>query len=367
MKTLVISSAKIKNKPVINLLRSAAEKMDISVSSKDKTLSGSFPSGGKMFTGPDSQFLFGLPFIFYAIVLWPIYLIYLSVKKFKDKVEAIVCLNDNEKILLALPAKILGLKNIWLFFPEKTKTGSRTALFLLARLSILATTGCFTTPSMNFLINKGFKKERVFFLPPSADLDYAHQENIFAKIATNSRPHTFFSIGAVVNFSDKTYFESLLKAIDSCQNSIPNIRLIIIGSDSERRNLNWLSQRMGIEKRVWFVGAQDDLIKWFNDFDIYFSLSSEPNLFDLETALLAMSRGVPTAVLRHESFSDIIKDNETGFTFETSNFEGLAEKLKTIEENRKLLKNVGENGKTLTYEKMNRNIQTKAFINLFTI
>ncbi len=367
MKILIISSAKIKNKPIINLFSEIKDSVNISIASPDKKLRDSFPRGGSILFGPSEFFFYGLPFLVYAVLTVPIYLVFLSIKKYKNKIDAIVCMGERERILLSLPAKILGTRNIWLFFPEKTKNIGSAIFYPLAKLSSLAISGCFTSSSRNYLIKKGFKEKNTFLIPPAADTNYNHQENIFNKIAAKEISQNFFSIGAVINFSDKEPFETLLKAVKNCQNSIPNIRLIVIGADEERRNLNWLSQKMGIERNVWFVGAQGDLIKWFNDFDIYFSLSSEPNLFDIETVLLAMSRGVPATVLHHESFSDIIIDNETGFMINDGGVEELSKKLEQIEDDRDLLKKIGINGKSLANEKMNREQQAKAFMNLFKI
>jgi glycosyltransferase involved in cell wall biosynthesis len=154
--------------------------------------------------------------------------------------------------------------------------------------------------------------------------------------------------------------------VKNCSNVIPNIQLVVIGASAERRNLNWLSKKLGIEKKVWFVGEQEDLIKWFDSFDLYFSLSNNPNLFDLETALLAMSRGVPVVVFHHGAFQDFISDGESGFIVEPGKVEALTGKLIDIEPDKHLLKKVGLMGQSLVLERLNRKAQVEKLKSLFS-
>jgi glycosyltransferase involved in cell wall biosynthesis len=262
----------------------------------------------------------------------------------------------------------MGLKVVWLELPEERCADFSTTTYLAAVFSKLASVVVFNSESLADRQRFGFCKSRLFSLPPAPDDGYARQDDIFSELAVSDKPRVFFkkfSIGAVMDFSGRTSFELLLKAIKNCSNVIPNIQLVVIGPSAERRNLNWLAKKLGIEKNVWFVGEQADLVKWFNDLDLFFSLASRPSLYDLENALLAMSRGVPAAVFYQKAFQDFIVDGQTGLVVESMTVDDLARKLIDVEADKKLLAWIGANGQILTKERFNRKNQATMLARLF--
>jgi glycosyltransferase involved in cell wall biosynthesis len=368
MKILVINTLKGRNKPLVGLLNALSSRFVLDVRSSDEFLAGSFPGGRKVLFGPAAGGAFDLLFYPFAAVLWPAYFLWLFFAKLRGRFEALLCIGENEKVLLTLPSRILGLKVLWLELPERRHARWSLSTWLLAWFSRFARVVCFTSASMASLADTGFKRENLVVLPPAAESEYAHQDDIFSELAAADKPRTFFksfSIGTVVDFSDRGHFETLLKAVKNCSNIIPNIQLVVIGSSRERRNLNWLSRKLGIESKVWFVGEQRDLVKWFDSFDMYFALSSDPNLFDLETALLAMSRGVPTAVFKHGNFDDFLVDGQTGLVMEERDADSLAKKIIDVEPDKRFLERLGANAKDLVDGRLNRKNQVDILVKLF--
>ncbi len=368
MKVLVFNSFASKNKPLVRLLNPLLSIAELVVFSSDRLFITAFPTSSSFFFGPRSGGWNDLIFFLFAIISWPVYWLWLVLKAFKHRPGAILLCGVNEKILLTLPAKIMRLKVIWLEFPDRKYSRWSPSTWFLVVFSRMASVAGFTSSSLNDLLAAKFKKDNLVFLPPAGEWDYARQDDLFSELAVSEKPRFFFksfSIGTVVDFSDRGYFESLLKAVKNCSNIIPNIRLVVIGSGAERRGLNWLSKKLGIENKVWFVGEQEDLVKWFDSFDLFFSLTAKPNLFDLEMVLLSMSRGIPAAVFKHPSYDDFIVDKDTGLVMETFSAGELSKRLIDIEADKNLLKSVGVGGKALIESRFNRGNQTKILASLF--
>jgi glycosyltransferase involved in cell wall biosynthesis len=367
MRILVANSSLNKNKPLIRLLDPLVGNFEFSVCSSDRFFASSFSGGTAAFFGPKAGGWGDLSFLPFIILAWPFYFVWLFWKRFKGKVAGILCCDTNEKLLLTFSARILGMKVLWLEAPDKKYHRWSPSTWALILFSNLSSVAGFTSASLKNLLSLGFKKSSLVFVPPAGEWDYARQDDLFSELAVSEKPRFFFknfSIGTVVDFSDRGHFESLLKALKNCSNIIPNIRLVVIGSGSERRGLNWLSKKLGIESKVWFVGEQEDLVKWFDSFDLFLSLSAKPNLFDLEMVLLAMSRGIPSAVFKHESFDDFIADGDTGLVIASASAEELAKRLIDIEPDKELLKSVGENGKSLVESRLNRRNQSSILASL---
>lgn len=356
-RVLIANSLLDGNKPISALFKALSGRFEFLVWATDDFFAEKFPGAEKFYFGPLATGFLAPFFLLFAVIAWPFYFLLLLLRKAKGGIGAVVCVGQKEKILLTWPSCLCGIKVIWLERVEEKYPKFSLLTWLLLVFSRAARIAVFTSSSAKKLVAAGFKDKNITDLSLGVDLDYTHQDNLFSELAVSGKPFRFFknfSIGTVVDFTDRGQFENLLKAVKGCSNIIPNIQLVVIGSSRERRNLNWLSKKLGIEKLVWFVGEQDDLVKWFDSFDLYFSLANNPNLFDLETALLAMSRGVPPVVFRHEAFSDFINDAETGFIAEGGDVEGLTGKLIDIEPDKKLLKRVGANSQSLVFNRFSR-------------
>lgn len=366
-KILIANSLRSGNKPLSALIKALIGRFDLAVWAADSFFVDRFPGAKKSYFGPPAAGAGSVLFILFCVFSWPVYFFLILWQRIRKQIAAVVCLGKNEKILLTLPARLCGAKVLWLEGVEERYHKFSPTTWLLIVFSRLAQVVVFTSSSAQNLSISGFKAKNIVNLSLGVDLDYAHQDNLFSELAVSDKPYRFFknfSIGTVVDFGDRGQFENLLKAIKSCSNIIPNIQLVVIGASRERRNLNWLSKKLGIEKLVWFVGEQDDLVKWFDSFDLYFSLASNPNLFDLETALLAMSRGVPAVVFRHPAFADFISEGETGFIAEAGDVEALTRKLIDIEPDKKLLKRVGANSQNLVFQNFGRRQQAELLVKL---
>jgi len=359
---LVINSLKEKNKPLIGFFEALKKNNNLFFRGSDDYFLEKFkPEAKKNFFGPKVDDSAG--FIFYFLLLGLYFWRFFSLLgvKVKNKIEIIICIGLNEKIIFTPLAKILGLKIIWLEIPNR----KRNQKGLLRFFSRWAKIAVFTSAQMENLIASGFKKANIFNISLGLDLTAnIKQENIFSPLAVADKPYQFFknfSIGTIINFDDNFQLENLLRAVKNCCNVIPNIQLVIIGKIADRNNFNWLVRKIGLERRVWFVGEQENVAKWFENFDLYVVASSRPELADLEATILAMSRGVPTIAYYDPFLADFLLEGETGFFVSPINIDSMTQKIIAVEPDKRLLKKVGENGQILVNNYFFREKQIENF------
>ncbi len=104
----------------------------------------------------------------------------------------------------------------------------------------------------------------------------------------------------------------LIEAIPFVRKEYPNIKVLIIGSGPEERNLKGLVRRLNIGDVVKFLGyiEEDELPTFYANADIYIHLAkNEP--FGL-SVLEAMSFGKPVISVYEGNPAEIIKEGETG-------------------------------------------------------
>lgn len=310
-----------------------------------------------------------------VVLLLPYYISYYFWKLYRYQrayqVTHLICFRLPEKIFLALPAKFLGIKNIWLEFstPDK-KLINRAHLALYRFFSRWARIIVPTAFAAIQLKNFGFKHDRIQVIPPALKLNhFEHQENIFHSIAKkeyNQFNKKFFTVGTVAFLDHRQKIENIFLAVKSALSVIPNLQIIIVGDGPERQNLTWLAKKMELDTLVWFVGEQTHLRKWLESFDIFVAAIDVIRACDHISILKAMTAGIPVIGPNHLGLEEIILENKTGSLIEINNQEMLTRQIIKLEQNPGLAKQLGRNAAEvvdkyftidkiakLWYEKMN--------------
>jgi glycosyltransferase involved in cell wall biosynthesis len=306
--------------------------------------------------GPVSR----LAFILFLPLLWARYFFELYFLGKSNKIAKIVCLGGRGKIIFTPLAALFKISVLWLELPGGRERNSAARL---KRFSGAAEIVVFTAAQAAELAGFGFNQKKINNISLGSALNSAgRQDNIFYNLARTDKPYSFFknfTIGAAVEPADVRRLELLLRAAKNCANLIPNLRLVIIGPAPQNSRLAWLIKTLGMENRVWLVGEQKNNLRWFEDFDLYLSLSEDPSLADLENILAAAFHGVPLAALPGKNLADIIIDGETGFLAEKESVESLAQKIMEIEADPARRLAVAENGKRLAQSHFGRDRQIK--------
>ncbi len=282
--------------------------------------------------------------------------------KSKYKLKAIICISDNEKIIFTPIARILGIKMIWIDeVGVDYRKRSKILVLLLKLCSNFSKIITFTEFKKKELLSLGFCEKNINNVSLGIRLEKpSHQENIFSNLAEVSKPMSFlnnFTIGTIANLNNRGQIEMLLQMTKTCLGLIPNLQLVVIGSGKERKNYGHLARRMEIEKNVWFVGEQEHLGKWFENFDIYIALSKKFNLFDLEIILEAMSKKLLVIAGEDENLKELIIDKKTGLFIDFNNIENFSRKIIELEQDKRQINTLGENACNLVSEYFSREVQ----------
>jgi len=299
-----------------------------------------------------------------AFFLLPFFYIYYSweliFQKKRSEIKTIVCLSFFEKIVFTPIAKLIGINVVWFDGIDiKYEKKSKFLVFFLKLYSRISTTIVFTEEREKKLIEKGFKNIKNVSLGIESD-DSTHQDDIFSNLAkTDKLKTTFksFTIGVVARLDNREQIEFLLKVVKLCLRFIPNIQLVVIGSGKNKKNFLWLARKMEIEKQVWFVGAQDVLGKWFDDFDFYVTTNNSLGLFDLEVILEAMVKKLPVISFYTPNLGELVKNNETGILLKDRNVNILAQAIIDLEQDKKKIKLLGDNANRIAVKYFSRDIQ----------
>jgi len=365
---LVINSFKKQNKPFLNLFRDLNQEFNFFAWSTDNYFldkSNNFvlsKLNKKIYLGPNLDKK--INFFFFLLMLPAIYpwrFFDLMFTRSLQSIEKIICLGVAEKIIFTPLARLMGIKTIWFVVPQENyEKKSGLLIFLLRLFSKKVKIITFTSFKKDELISLGFRKENINNVSLGIEVGKSsHQDNIFFSLAKAEKSPAFFknfTIGTVANLNDQGQVENLLRVIKNCLSVVPNLQLVVIGSSSQTKNFSWLARKMEIENNVWFVGEQEYLGKWFDNFDVYLALNKEPVLFDLETILEAMASGLPVLAFFHKNLEDLVINNKTGFLIEPD-VNVLSQKVVELGQDKRILRVLRENAKIMVDKYFSRQRQ----------
>ena len=149
------------------------------------------------------------------------------------------------------------------------------------------------------------------------------------------------SIGNLYKTKGFEYFIEAAKIIEQNQNS--KIKFIIIGEGSERSHLEKLIKKYSLKNNFILAGQIDQAARLLPALDIYVCSSVKEGLS--YTLIEAMQAGRPIVATRAGGNPELIEDGLTGLISPAQNAKALAEKIKTLLNNKTLALKLGQNGK----------------------
>jgi glycosyltransferase involved in cell wall biosynthesis len=307
----------------------------------------------KKYLGPNLTNKFNqLLLIILLPFLYSSYLIYLSYYKIIHKVNFIICLNINEKIIVTPIASVLKINVIWIedagTIILKNKAVNRFLFFFYKLYSKKTKIITFNNLTKVQLKKLGFKEDNIKIIQPGIKFNQREtQDNLFNKLAQaegRNYKRKFFTIGTIVELNKKQKVEILFRAIKSCLAVIPNIQLIIVGEGEERKNLTWINKKIELDNITWFVGEQTHVKKWLDSFDIFVVTCETPILSDIKIMLQAMSAKLPVLGPEGLGLKEIISDisERNGCLIEPDNSEMLARQIIKLWRDKNLRNKLGQ-------------------------
>jgi len=218
------------------------------------------------------------------------------------------------------------------------------------------------------LIEDGVKKVKIEVLPPRVNLKqfdykkYSNTNNGLKKqfnISENKKLLVF--VGRLVVFKGVKYLIEACKYLNKKE-----YHLLIVGDGTLRGELESLTQELGLEDNITFVGAVEFIrVPYFMAGADLFVL---PSLDEGFGRVILESMAVKTLVLasRVGGIQDIIVDNETGFFMEAGNINSILSNIqKILKMEERHIDNIIEKSYKLVHDDYEFNNSMSKFIHIY--
>jgi len=151
----------------------------------------------------------------------------------------------------------------------------------------------------------------------------------------------------------KNGIDILIKAVAELKIQLPtsNFQLLIIGDGEERPNLEHMAYGLGLTANTKFFGEipYDEIPKYLTEADIFVRSSRSEGMGN--AFIEALAAGLPIIGTPVGGILDIIEDGKTGLFAKVDDPKDLAEKIKTLLEDRELAARIVENGRRMVKER----------------
>ena len=198
---------------------------------------------------------------------------------------------------------------------------NRAILSVLKRFDVITTTGTYTR---NYLINKGIDENKIFILPHVVD-------ERFRPLDIKKEYDVVF----VGRLAPVKHVETLIRATAQIKESLPSIRVVIVGDGEERSKLEELARSLDLTDQIDFVGYQTNTWEWYSRSKLSV-VTSEREGFPY-TVIESLKCGVPVVTSNCGDVCDLVEDSVNGIIVpDYRDYSGFAEailKLLTHPEN----------------------------------
>ena len=158
--------------------------------------------------------------------------------------------------------------------------------------------------------------------------------------------------------------DDFLRALAQAARLVPDVRGVVIGDGADRPRLERLAQRLGLQRRVRFVGTVDDpapLLRLCTAF-----VFPATGLEGLGLALLeAMAAGLPVVATKVGGVMDIVEHGYSGFLVPPGDVAALAERICQLVEDRALAARMGTAARGLVADRFSIERMAEAMETLY--
>ncbi|MBI4004246.1 MAG: glycosyltransferase [Candidatus Omnitrophica bacterium] len=157
-------------------------------------------------------------------------------------------------------------------------------------------------------------------------------------------------VGIVAMLRPEKAHEIFLRAAARVLREVPTTHFVVVGDGPERPRLEQLTDTLGIRDHVHFLGAREDAAALVMLLDVA-TLCSHAVVETLSNAVLEyMAAGRPVVATRVGSLPELIEEGRTGFLVAPGDWEGLAERVVRLLQDRGLAARMGRAGKEKVQE-----------------
>ena len=247
----------------------------------------------------------------------------------------------------------------------------RSAIAKISRdVDTLTYLGDFTKNAMLPVISDAYKLVKI---APGIDVKHFSPSEIDLKLIEKYRlqnRRVIVSVGRLVHRKGQ---DKLIEAMPKVLKRYPEALLLLVGQGPIKSMLEKLIRHYGLENHVIFTGRIqfEDLPKYIQLGEI-FAMPSRDRFFGLEVEglgivyLEASACGVPVIVGKSGGAPDAVIENKTGLTVDGTNPKEIAEAICQLLSDKKLAKQMGDEGRKWVVENWRWEIWSDKFNKLLT-
>jgi len=193
----------------------------------------------------------------------------------------------------------------------------------------------------------GFNGSKIKSIPTGVDTDIFNPDRPFSNIREelNLNPSAPL-VGAVSVIRSWKGLDYLVKAAPLILKEIPDVKFLIAGDGTHRKTLEKTIEETGVGDKFYLPGHREDVASIMNSIDILVH-PSYANEGVPQTVLQAMAMKKPVIVSDIPALREVVIDNKTGIIVPLKDPEGIARAVIKLLLDKKLTKELGENGMNL--------------------
>lgn len=197
----------------------------------------------------------------------------------------------------------------------------------------------------DMLIERGFNPNSIYTVYNGMDFSRVPEKITSKEEYAQKHGFTYDKnttyIGIAARFDVVKGVDVFIKAAGKVLKEHDNVEFLIAGDGAEKEKLLKLAQSTGFSEKIRFLGYENDIYAFWNIIDIncLTSLCESFPYSMLEGAAL----GKPMVASRVGGIPSLVVDEETGYLFESGDYEELSKKLSLLVENPDAISNMGKN------------------------
>ncbi|MHB0977641.1 MAG: glycosyltransferase family 4 protein [Candidatus Aquicultorales bacterium] len=165
-----------------------------------------------------------------------------------------------------------------------------------------------------------------------------------------------FVVGTVARLEPNKGIRFLIRAAADLRPLLPKLKVVIVGSGRDRRELEREAERLGLGEVVAFTGFQEDARALMSAFDV-FALPSLMEGFAL-VVIEAMASGIPVVASKVGGVPEIVQEGRNGLLVEPGDPKSLAEAILKLHASPQLRRSIiGE-----AYQDFSERFTTQRFV-----
>lgn len=245
--------------------------------------------------------------------------------------------------------KLLFFKNIKLIFHEHGRIFQDQSFYKsfikLSKNTVDLHIAVSEATEKQLIDNAGIDKYRTKVLLNFVDIDYFSSQRTLSrkfeerkKIGLNEND---FVLGYAGRHIKRKGCLDLIQAMEELK-KFENIKLLMAGDGPEKEENIRLVKKLGLEKRIIFLGYISD-IRWLYSAIDCFVIPSRWEPFGI-VALEAYASGVPVIASNVVGLNEVVNDKKNGLLFEPQNMKDMSKKIELLYENSNLRNEIIKNG-----------------------